>query len=369
MKNARTLVVASVLAAVTVLTACGGGGGGAQSGAATTPAGSGTSGASSSSSGQTNQKVLVSTLPSGSLAALTVADCTKFATTNLLSNVTDPDAQEIDRVLQAVDPSGAYQLFLRASDQVVWWTRSTAEGVASSKEEKSVNILTLGTGVHEALHLAGGLLKVVCTSDRYFRYYIDGTIYTSGLRYGDTSTISTASEQYPTGLQTSRAQRYSSYVVTDGSYTANQFQVLLDELAAYSVAAGVEQKILSNTSYSYLNDVFARQKLGLDINSGGMVDFMHFMLSYLKAARLSHTSTYTAIAGQPATLAIMQLLWTKAEGVLASTYPYSVKAGKNIIIPTDVIASIYSPTFLMELDLLGITHKSAADWSTTYLAP
>ena len=59
--------------------------------------------------------------------------------------------------------------------------------------------------------------------------------------------------------------------------------------------------------------------------------------------------------------------WTRAERILVAMYPHSVAAGGTQIVPTDVLAAVYSTEFLAELDALGITHKTAADWSTTYL--
>ena len=65
----------------------------------------------------------------------------------------------------------------------------------------------------------------------------------------------------------------------------------------------------------------------------------------------------------------MQMLWTNMENILMLYYPYSIAGGGNMVVPTDVIQAIYSKTFIDELDLLGITHKSAIDWSATYLKP
>ncbi|HEV8315063.1 MAG TPA: hypothetical protein VGQ23_18520, partial [Burkholderiaceae bacterium] len=73
--------------------------------------------------------------------------------------------------------------------------------------------------------------------------------------------------------------------------------VLLDELNAYTGAAQFELGLLSNAVYSSL-----RSPGNIDI--GGMIDFMMFMPSYLKAARLNHptrdrapVSTEQALAG------------------------------------------------------------------------
>jgi hypothetical protein len=208
------------------------------------------------------------------------------------------------------------------------------------------------------------LLNGTCYTDGFQRYYIDASIQVTNLKVGDTTQISIASATYPAALKSSRT-RYATYITGNGSNPANQFNVLLDEFSAYVTTAEFEKNVFANSTYVYLDSPFSN----IDIDTGGMTDFMLFMQSYLRAARLSAPSSYTAISTQPATKAFMQLLWTKAEGLLVSSYPYSVKAGGKSLVPTDVIAQIYSATYLQELDLLGITHKSAADFSATYLKP
>ena len=187
-------------------------------------------------------------------------------------------------------------------------------------------------------------------------------MYTTGLKYLSTSNYSIVTETYPVALKTTRAFRYDQYITGSVPYPGNDFHMLLDELNAYAGGANFEVSLLSNPADAYLT-------VPGDINLGGMTDFMLFMQSYLQAARLNHPTAYAAIQSQAQTLAYMQFAWSRAERILAAGYQFTTTANANgpESVPIDVITAIYSPGFLAELDALGIMHKVAADYATTYL--
>lgn len=378
MKLSINAAVRAALVAATALAlvACGGGGssGGGNNGNTRTGSGPLNGTGAVSSTGNTNNsatsKPLVATLdPATAPPQLTSAVCASFTGTPvnpILSS--DADVQAIYNALGNSDQS-AYAAFIRAPEVFTYWTRQDGAQMASLGG-KNVNFVSLGAGLHETLHTLDSALTRICNSDGYRRYYVDGVVQASGLKSGDTLTYSIIAETYPQALRTSRSLRYDLYVVGLGQVSGNQFGMVLDEFSAYAAGANLELTLLRSIDYNYLATSPALQLGASDLNAGGMVDFMLYLQSYLMAARLNHPATHNAIAMQPATKALVQLLWTKSETLLTSLYPYSEKAGGNrLVIPTEVIAQIYSAAFLQELDILGITHKSAADFSGTYLKP
>lgn len=260
--------------------------------------------------------------------------------------------QSVSDLLTTIDPGHGYAEFVRLPDQFMWWVRGSP----------SVDMTALSGAIHETNHQADFALSHICNSDGLVRYYADGQIHITGLTGFNTDNYSIVSETYPPGLKTSRAFRFDHYIAGAAAVNGNRFNVLLDELTAYSGAADFELKLLAS-SYSYLLGDFSAS----DGGAGGMVDFMLFFQSYLRSARLNHPSSLVAIQASTQTLAYLQFAWTRAERILLATYPYSTSAGGPQVVPTDVIAQIYSEPFLAELDALGIAHKRAVDWSATYL--
>ena len=163
-------------------------------------------------------------------------------------------------------------------------------------------------------------------------------------------------------MKSSRNLRYDGYITASKSSSGNDLSILLDELNAYTGGANLEVKLYSSPTYAYLTS-------RADADIGGMTDFMLFLQSYLKAARLNYPTSYAKLETQARTLAFMQFAWTRAEGVLAAAYPYSTaaSAGNQAIVPLNVMRVIYSADFLQELDRLGITHKNPVDWTASYL--
>lgn len=296
------------------------------------------------------------TLPAGTVPAITAADCPKLLGGSANApTVAGADMKLANDVLLDVDPNHSYAEFSRLPATLTWWMRS-----AGSADEKVVNQWTLSAAIHETNHELNSALRYRCHFDGLARYFVDGQVNVTGLKFGDTDNYSIVSETYPAALKSARALRFDLYVTGAAKANGNDFSALLDELAAYSGGANFEVNLLSNPTYSYLS------KSG-DLNVSGMVDFMLFLESYLKAARLNHPSTYSAIQSQSQTLDFIQFSWSRAERILVLAYPFSMKAGGTQVVPVDVLAQIYSAPFLAELDLLGIAHKPAADWSTTYL--
>lgn len=295
----------------------------------------------------------VATLPAGTAPTVTAADCPSLLLAATAPTLVGADAQASAAVLAAVDLAHGHAELSRLPGYFSWWLRAAGP---------TVDEITLGVAVHETNHKIDFALRYVCNSDGLARYFVDGQVHATGLLAGTTSNYSIAAEAYPAALKSPRALRFDTYITGSAASSGNDFSVLLDELTSYTGGAGFEVGLLSNSNatYAYL----ARSG---DANAGGTADFMLFMQAYLKAARLNHPSTYASIRSSGQTLAYLQFAWSRAERILGAMYPYSVAAGGTQVVPTDVLAAVYSPEFLAELDALGITHKFASDWSKTYL--
>ena len=245
--------------------------------------------------------------------------------------------------------------FYRLPDVFMFWVRSGST---------NVDMWAVGKAIHETNHEIDFSLLSPCSADvsgrGYTKYFVNSIIHTTDLKYEQTDNFSIIQETFPAILRESRTFRYNLYLSTAlANPVANDFRILLAELSAYSAGAQFEVSLLANKTY-------ANMYLAGDNNAGGMVDFMAFLQYYLKSARLNHNSTYALLKSQPNTLAFIQFSWARAETILAAMYPYSVANSGNQTIPLDVLKDIYSPSALAELDAIGITHKTAADWQTTY---
>ena len=292
----------------------------------------------------------VATSPAGTSPTITAADCPALTSaTYSPPTIVGADMQLVSDVLNATDMAHGLSEFSRLPATFMWWVRGAGD---------AVNMTRIATAMHEANHEFDDALEL-CYPDRPARYFANNSIYTTNLLRGQTSNYSIVGETYPSVLKMTRASRYKTYITGSSAANGNDFAVLLDELVAYSGGAQFEANLLGNKSYSYLS-------VAGDFNAGGVTDFMSYLQYYLQSARLNHVSAHATIKSQATTLAFIQYSWTRAEGILAAMYPYSETNGGTQTVPLDVLKDIYSPSALAELDAIGITHKTAADWQTTY---
>ena len=311
--------------------------------------------ASSPSPGTNSAPPLIATQPAGSSPKVTAASCPLLTASEIIAPAIDgADMQATSDILQAVDAAHSYSEFARLPATFMWWVRSGSD---------QVDMLSLGAGVHESNHKIDSTLRNLCNSDGLARFYAEGRVHVTDLRKSDElANYSIAAESYPAALKGTRALRFEAYITGSARSSGNDFSILLDEVNAYSGGANFEAKLLANAAYAQL-------AVRADADVGGMTDFMLFMQAYLKSARLNHPATYSTISGQGQTKVYIQFAWSRAEAILAAAYPYSTAAapGNAIKVPLDVLREIYSADFLQELDALGITHKTAADFGLTYL--
>lgn len=296
----------------------------------------------------------IALLPPGIFPAVSAADCPRLlsqAQAVASLSINGADMQLISDILKATSPNHGYQLFARMPGTLMWWLRS----------QGSIDMGTVGAAVHETNHAFDNAIRQVCNSDQKARLLLDSVVSATDVVNGNGSTAnySIAGETIPVSLKASR--RYEIYITGAAEANGNDSAVMLDELNAYTGGAEFELGLLSNSSYAAL-------KNSGDFNAGGQVDFMLYTLAYLQAARLNHPITYSNIVSQTNTIKYIQTVWSRAEANLVALYPHTALAGTGgMVVSKETLAAAYSSSFIGELDRLGVTHKSAADWAGTYL--
>jgi hypothetical protein len=265
------------------------------------------------------------------------------------------DMKVVEKILKATTPNHGHILFTNAPQHVMWWVRKMG----------SISILSLGTAVHEANHAVDAALTRC--NDGAATYSLHGKTIITQHKFGDSPNYSILAVALPSSLKSHQVgSRYPQYVEQNGLHSRSDFSILMDELIAYIGAAELEISIAKSSNYSWLvNPEFT----GLNVNVGGVADFMIYTLSYLKSVRNRYPAAYSKVRQQPTTIDLLQRVWTAAESVLVSAYDVTKNANKGgiLIVPKEAIAIAYSDEFISELDRLGISHASANSWATTYL--
>jgi len=340
-KNLNTSLAA--LFAAALLSACGGGGGGGDAAPSPAPA-------PAPAPAPTASSVLSVSATTGT--TLTAGDCPRLASeTDSIAalDLSNASVKTINDFLVSVDPNHAYKVFVRAPGDFVNWI-ANAGG--------TVDISTVGLATHETLHKVDSALRA-CAPVLTAKYQFFGTQLVTGLQPGTTSNYSIVDETIPAALKA--AARYSTYVGSASQSNGNDFSVLLDELAAYTGAGYTEVQMLAQ-------DKAATTITSFDGNVGGMVNFMVYLQYYLQSARLNHTTQYNAIKNDAATVTAIQAIWSRAEQVLQSAYPYTRSGTPKLVVDSAYFNAAYSSSLLAELDAIGVTtHRTAASWSGTYI--
>jgi hypothetical protein len=269
----------------------------------------------------------------------------------VLKNV---DEKLVFDILEKISPNHGLHLFKIAPNELMWWLRTLG----------SVSIQTLGVAVHETNH-AVDALATACNSG-FATYYLNGKTITTEHRYGDTPRYSVLRNSYPDAARNSKiGSRFTQYVEGNGKTDGSDFSILLDEFLAYSGAAELELKIASDESVSWLFDPAITS---LDGNFGGAVDFMLYVLSYLKEIRTKYPDVYAKLLIQPRLLETLQVVWTNSEVILNSGYRCTTigQQGGRLAFFDNVLSFVYSDEYLKELNFLGISHKSRTFWNQSY---
>lgn len=290
------------------------------------------------------------TQAAGAYPGVSSSDCAALQAPSVdAPTIVGADMQSASNILSTVDLLHGYAEFSRLPAPFMWWVRTAGVSVDES---------SLGTAVHESNHLIDFALRAICHDDDVARFFADSQIHVTDLVAGSTAPFDIVAETFPAALKVSRAMRYNVYIA-GAEGLADDLDGVLEELNAYTGGANFELRLLSGP-YAFLAQ-------GGDLNAGGTVDTMSYLLCYLQAARLNHPATYALVASQPDTIAFLQFAWSRAEAMLVAMYPYSSAAGGTQLIPLDALAMVYSPAFISELDRVGIAHRVAGGWKASYL--
>jgi hypothetical protein len=300
----------------------------------------------------------VATLAPTSARAMNAADCPRLADpVAARAGLTDLDA-DIAQVREILRLSGAIhgEAILAANPGLfAHWIRLQGR----------IDFSSIAAAVHETNHGLDFDLSLLCQRNGPWSFFRDDRVHRTSLQPSQTANYSIAAATVPDRLKT--RFRYPTYIEDSARFNGNDFSALLGELNAYTGAGGVEVAMLRQLDPQRYAAFLPGRGTVIDGDVGGLADFQLYLLAYLKAARLNQPETWTAIRSQPDTLAVIALLWSRAEEVLIDAYPFTVGARGPLSVPTDVLATTYSTEFLDELDRLGIRHRTAADFATTYL--
>ncbi len=271
------------------------------------------------------------------------------------AKVEGDDVEVVRELLTTTSPDHGLPLFMEVPGVVMWWVRTLG----------SISAQSIGVAVHESNHAVDAALTRCNRGLATYRLR-DKTYKTEHI-FGDTPAYAIIGNAIPASLKSPQVgSRYPQYIERNGSHPGSDFSILLDEFVAYAGAASVDLAIAKSKNLAWL---VSPQVTGLDVNVGGVADFMIYTLSYLKALRKDHPGSYSILKRQSKTIGVLQTIWTIAEKTLVSAYSFTKNAGTGglLLVSAEAISIAYSEEFLSELDLMGITHMSRSQWASNYL--
>lgn len=293
------------------------------------------------------------TLTATAAVPLSAADCARLqsdAVAQATLDLSNPQFNRLNSLLQQVDPDFAWRVFLRWPSGFVNWLAGQNGGV--------VTAMTVGAAAHETFHGISFALTSSCAPVNNYKTTFFGTTYTTDLVLGATPPYGIAAGALPAVLRS--GMRYDTYVGGSlGTVSGNGLNALLDELAAYVGNARTEAQWIR---------LQGDEAGALDSGVGGTVDFMAFTIAYLQAVRLNNPAAWAAINNSASTKALLQAAWTRAEDVLADAHPLTLpSATRRLIYNQAAFDYVYQAGSLNELALLGITTRTRASWVGSYL--
>ncbi|SFV55844.1 hypothetical protein MNB_SV-9-166 [hydrothermal vent metagenome] len=268
-------------------------------------------------------------------------------------DLSNPKVKEIHDILKESDINNGYQIFLRKNATFMSWINNNS---------------TLSTAIHETNHAIDGKIEY-CNPNDIAKYFSLGHIYITDLKYDDTKHYSIVEETIPEKLKI--GSRYELYIEGTKKASANRFNVLLDELNAYTGDAWFQVNF-RRSGLPKESKYYTTSQFQID----GVIDFMIYLEYYLKSARLNYPDTYNKIISQPNTIKYIQYIWIKAEEVIEASYIYITdnKYSKYIFFKNnllelsarDKLKEIYLDDAISELDLIEIEHTNYNHWQKRY---
>ncbi|MEB0174184.1 hypothetical protein QN364_19010 [Undibacterium sp. CCC1.1] len=270
-------------------------------------------------------------------------------------NLKESDTAVVNQLLLDSNNRDAYQLFRLMPHSVMWWIRIN----------KGISLITLTTAIHETVHDMHTLMRK-CNSGNS-TYLFNGYGRITERHPGDSANFSIVEEVIPDKFKVllPSNSNFNTYIIKSKKFTGNDISTGVDEFNAYTIAANLETNLTSTSVYQKF------KTSGLDSYSGnisGMSDFMLYILCYFKAARAHYPSTYQNIQNSHLFLAHINRLWESAENTLSIAYKFTLSEGGIYYVNSQVIAEIYSPELISELDLLGVKHLHFDHWNNTYFS-
>jgi len=295
---------------------------------------------------------VVATSQAASSVTLVYDDCPRLLSDSSSLAGEAAETRALGEVLAGFDPQHGDALLRRLPRVFIAWMDGQPAGLRS-----------LGLAVHETSHVLDAALSGLCADDPRARFFLDGQVFATDLKPGDSENASIAASAVPAAFR--QDERYRTYVEGAAAWNGNDFRALLEEFNAYAGAALTEIRLLSAPACERL---CPHERL--DTNLAGMLDLMLYTESYLKAARERHPQTLARLAAQPATRAHLQRLWWTAEALLAAAYRFSSAADPAhglVEMPAATLEAVYADDMLAELDRLGIHHAPRSKWLASYL--
>jgi hypothetical protein len=338
----------AVLAATVLLAACGGGGGDAGPGASTPPPP-----APAPAPAPTPAPTI--TVTAMTEPTFTSADCSRLQSDDVALaalNLADPQINQLNTVIRDVDPDFGWRMFIRAPETFIKWA------ITANPSTKRLDAHSVGIATHETHHEIGFAITDLCPIAFDYKITWENTTYATGLTFGETPRYNIVDTVLPANLKSS--SRYSLYILDLGNYSGNNFNMLMDELAAYVAGAVSEYRWSSkrgdpNNSY-------------IDTNLAGMVEFMAWTQAYLQAVRQSDPVAWNRIRTDVQAIEALKKVWARAETTLEQAYAQT-RPGTNPRLAYDplVFDYVYQADPLNELSQLGITTRARNSWVGSYL--
>ena len=322
-----------------------------------------------------------------------IRDNTAYAETRYLPSVLSADQAQIQQIALNSTAKIEYQRMPNFFNE---WVRANE---LMNRTERSVYLSSLVKAVHEVHHYhTEGMLK--CDQDNinsidrgYAKYFVDGQWYTTDIKlywtqdtnnYAGTGATYTSIDTYLPEKYKKNNDAYRAYVL--GPQSVLRAEALIDELTAYTKASIFEIDFLSKVENYNLRSIELESSYPLSIHTdlNALPYIMLFVECYLKEMR-TNSKNFAGNNGAYATFqsartrAYFQKLWTMAEQVIIDGYKYTYNENnaslqstradwKSIIrFNNPLLADVYSPEFLSEIQALGIQTKSLDFWKDTYL--
>ncbi|MEI8363689.1 MAG: hypothetical protein WCG35_10800 [Betaproteobacteria bacterium] len=257
----------------------------------------------------------------------------------------DNEVAQIDKLLSEIDPSHSGQILRIAPDELMWW-------IAFMNND--VNFFSIGVAVHETNHSINRILTN-CSNLGGASYFFANNIYYTSIRPSSTPSYGNATKVISKDIILSLdPMRFKFYLMGIGNTPQAGFDVLLDELVAYTGAAAFEEKMLADPN---LNNLIVKDDYSYDVNIGGMVEFILFFEAYLKFIRINDEVLYNRILSDRQLRTLLAKIVVSAESTLVKVSFYAGTSKKSgfLRISRAALAAVYSPEYSSEFARFEIT--------------